>query len=116
MSALRSTRGQASVELVAMLPVLGALLAGCWQAVVAGHCWWLAGVGARAAARAEAVGSSPLAAARRALPPGRRPGLRVTVSGGGAGQVTVRVPVPAVVPGVRLGRVSATAGPRGEGR
>ncbi|MFM9022582.1 MAG: pilus assembly protein [Solirubrobacterales bacterium] len=114
MRALRSSPGQASVELVAMLPVLGALLAGCWQAVVAGHCWWLAGVGARAAARAEAVGSSPLAAARRALPPGRRP--RLKVSEGHGGQVTVRVPVPAVAPGVRLGSVSATAGPRGEGR
>lgn len=114
MRALRSSPGQASVELVAMLPVLGALLAGCWQAVVAGHCWWLAGVGARAAARAEAVGESPLAAARRALPPGRRPGLKV--SEGRGGQVTVRVPVPGVAPGVRLGSVSATAGPRGEGR
>lgn len=93
MRALRSSPGQASVELVAMLPVLGALLAGCWQAVVAGHCWWLAGVGARAAAG---------------------PGLKV--SEGRGGQVTVRVPVPAVAPGVRLGSVSATAGPRGEGR
>ena len=97
-----------------MLPVLGALLAGCWQGLVAGHCWWLAGVGARAAARAQAVGESPRAAARRALPPGRRPGLEVSEASGG--QVTVRVPVPAVAPGVRLGSVSATAGPREEGR
>ena len=113
MRALRSTRGQASVELVAVLPVLAALLAGCWQAVVAGHSWWLAAVGARAAARAEAVGSRPLEAAREALPPGRRPGVRVSRSRDG--QVTVRLPVPLVVPGVRLGSVSATAGPREEG-
>ncbi len=113
MRALRSTRGQASVELVATLPVLAALLAGCWQAVVAGHCWWLAGVGARAAARAEAVGASPAAAAREAVPAGRRPGLKVRE--GRDGRVTVRVPVPAVVAGVRLGSVSVTAGPREEG-
>lgn len=113
MRALRSNRGQASVELVAVLPVLAALLAGCWQVVVVGHCWWLAGVGARAAARAEAVGTSPRAAARAALPAARRAGLKV--SEGRDGLVTVRVPVPGVVAGVRLGSVSATAGPREEG-
>jgi pilus assembly protein CpaE len=111
--ALRSTRGQASVELVATLPVLAALLAGCWQAVVAGHCWWLAGAGARAAARAEAVGANPRAAAREAVPAGRRPGLKV--SEGRDGRVTVRVQVPAVIAGMRLGSVSVTAGPREEG-
>lgn len=114
MRALSSSPGQASVELVAMLPLLGALLAACWQGAVAGHCWWLAGVGARAAARAEAVGQSPLASARRALPAGRRAGLKV--SEGRDGQVTVTVAVPAVAPGLRLGAVSATAGPREEGR
>ena len=113
MRALRSTGGQASVELVAVLPVLAALLDGCWQAVVAGHCWWLAGVGARAAARAEAVGASPRAAAREALPAARRAGLKVRESRDG--QVTVQLPVPGVVAGMRLGSVSATAGPRKEG-
>jgi len=112
--ALRSNDGQASVELVATLPVLVALAAGCWQAVVAAQCWWLAGVGARAAARAEAVGASPLAAARRSLPVGRRPGVSVTT--GRDGRVTVRLPVPGLVGGSRLGRVAVTAGPREEGR
>ena len=114
MREFRSRGGQASVELVATLPVLAALVAGCWQAVVAAQCWWLAGVGARAAARAEAVGQSPLAAARSALPVGRRPGVKVKVGEGGS--VTVRLPVPAVVEGLRLGAVAATAGPREEGR
>lgn len=114
MRAFRLTDGQASVELVAMLPVLAALAAGCWQAVVAAQSWWLAGVGARAGARAVTVGGSPLAAARRALPAGRRAGLTVKVSPGGS--VTVRLPVPAVVAGISPGRVAATAGPREEGR
>lgn len=109
-----SSEGQASVELVALLPVLAALAAGCWQAVVFAQCWWLAGVGARAAARAEATGRDPLAAARRSLPPGRRPS--VAVARGAGGRVTVRLAVPAVAGGLHLGRVAVTAGPRGEGR
>ena len=52
------------MELVALMPVLAAVCLGCWQGVVAAQCWWLAGVGARAAARAEAVGKSPAAAGR----------------------------------------------------
>jgi len=48
--------GQASVETVALLPLVvlvGALL---WQAVVAGQALWLSAAAARAAARAAAVG------------------------------------------------------------
>ena len=56
MRARRGQTGQASVETVALLPlvvVVGALL---WQAVVAGQALWLSGAAARAAARAAAVG------------------------------------------------------------
>ena len=113
MRPLSSTEGQATVELVALMPVLAAIFLGCWQGVVAAQCWWLAGVGARAAARAEAVGASPAAAARRSLPAGHRPGLSVVEGNGG--RLTVRLPVPVVVGRLRLGRVSATVGPRGEG-
>lgn len=99
---------------MALLPVLVAICLGCWQAVVAAQCWWLAGVGARAASRAETVGASPLQAARRAVPNGGRRG--VTVARGSEGRLTVRVPVPSVAGGLSFGRVSVTAGPRGEGR
>lgn len=114
MRSLLRTDGQAAIELVALLPLVAAVCLGCWQAVVAAQCWWMAGVAARAAARAEAVGVSPLAAARSSLPAGHRPGIRVAEGAGG--RLIVRLPVPAVIGKFRLGRVSSTVGPRGEGR
>lgn len=113
MRRLLRTDGQATVELVALMPILAAVCLGCWQGVVAAHSWWLAGVAARAAARAEAVGASPLEAARRSLPSGDRRGLAVVRGTGG--RLTVRMPVPSVAGRLRLGRVSATVGPREEG-
>ena len=61
-------RGQASVELVAALPLV--LLAGllAWQLALAGHTAWECAHAARAAARADAVGRSAEAAARSAVP------------------------------------------------
>ena len=59
MAAWRREVGQASVETVALLPLVvlvGALL---WQAVVAGQALWLSGAAARAAARAAAVAFIP---------------------------------------------------------
>ena len=44
--------GQATVELVALLPLLAAVGLALWQAVVAGQAMWLAGAAARSAARA----------------------------------------------------------------
>jgi hypothetical protein len=85
--------GQASVEMVALLPLVvlvGALL---WQAVVAGQAMWLSGAAARAAARATAIGGDAEAAAREALPPRLERGLRVRPAAGGAGvRVAVRIP------------------------
>jgi hypothetical protein len=83
--------GQASVETVALLPLVvlvGALL---WQAVVAGQALWLSGAAARAAARAAAVGGDARAAAEGALPAPLEAGLRVRAAGGGV-RVAVRVP------------------------
>ena len=85
-------RGQATVELVALLPLvvlLGALL---WQAVVAGQALWLSGAAARAAARAAAVGGDAEAAARGALPRRLEEGLRVRAAGDGGVRVAVRIP------------------------
>jgi hypothetical protein len=85
--------GQASVELVALLPLVvlvGALL---WQAVVAGQALWLSGAAARAAARAAAVGGDAEAAARSALPGRLERGVRVRAGAGGHGvRVAVRIP------------------------
>jgi pilus assembly protein CpaE len=89
-----SERGQASVELVGSLPaVLLVALIG-WQLALAGQASWLASNAARVAARAQAVGRDPDAAARSSLPPYLR--RRLVVSGGGD-RVTVRVRVPLLV-------------------
>lgn len=108
----RSERGQAAVELVAVLPVVALLAALAWQAVLVGQAAWLAGTAARAAARARLVGGDPAAAARRVLPPHLRAGLTVR-RGRDDGEVRVRVGVPSVAGG-RLGALEAAArlGPR----
>jgi hypothetical protein len=100
-------RGQASVELVALAPLLGVLAALCWQAVVAGQAVWLAGGAARAAARAQAVGGDPLRAARAVLPHGLDGRVRVARRGGGA--IELALGVPAVVGRARLATIHARA-------
>ncbi|WP_157592409.1 hypothetical protein [Solirubrobacter soli] len=102
-----SARGQASVELVVLLPVILVVLAAGYQAVLAGQAIWDARVAARAAARANSLGADASAAARAHLPPGLERGLRVEA--GDDGDVEVSVRVPTVIPSIRLGRVSATS-------
>lgn len=84
--------GQASVELVAVLPL--ALLAGlvAWQLLLAGHSLWLAAGAARAAARADLVGRSAESAARSALPSALERDLSVERLREGGVRVSVRVP------------------------
>ena len=101
--------GQATVELVALLPlvvVLGALL---WQAVVAGQAIWFAGSAARAAARASAIGHDARAAARRVLPEHLERGLTVRREREDKA-VRVSIAIPAIVGAARVGSVSARAG------
>ena len=98
-------RGQASVEFVALLPVLAAFLALAAQTAVVGWALWAAGNAARAGARAQVVGGDARAAARRALPSALRVGATVLDRDG----VRVRVRVPALVPGVDLPPVSASS-------
>ncbi len=105
----RGERGQASVELVALLPVLVAGMLACWQVVLAGHALWSAHAAARAAARADAVGGDRLAAARGALPPSLEGGVRVRAAEED-GRVPVAVRIPSVLPGVDLGSLTARAG------
>jgi len=107
-AALRPQDGQASVELVAVLPLLLLVGALCWQAVLAGHAVWMCAHAARAAARADAVGSGPERAARSALPDAMERGL--TVRRLGEGGVRVRVRIPFLLPHWRSpAAVSATA-------
>ena len=98
----------------ALVPAL--LLQGllAWQLAAAAHAWMAAGSAARAAARAAAVGAPPEAAARAALPSAWGPHARVRLVDG---EVRVRVPVPAVLPGLpSLGTVEGSAPAGGDGR
>jgi len=92
MRSLRCQRGQATVELVALLPVLVACAAGVWQLALVGHAVWAGGAAARAAARAAAVGGSAEATAVRSLPQSLRRGVRVRASDDGAVRVTLAIP------------------------
>jgi hypothetical protein len=91
-SQLELDAGQASVELVAVVPLV--LLVGlvAWQLLLAGHSLWLAASAARAAARADTVGRSAEAAARSALPEALERELSVERLREGGVRVSVRVP------------------------
>lgn len=108
---LRSPSGQATVELVALLPLLFAVGLSA-VALVAGHgAAEQAGSAAQAGAMAILQGGDPREAARRALPADLRPRATITVEGR---RVTVRVrprvPVAAVAEAMTA-EVSADAGP-----
>src|SRR5688500_18025747 len=104
---LRSPHGQASVELVVLLPLVATIVLGVWQVAVAGHTMWAAGAAARAAARAQAVGGETVPAARRLLPARVRRAAQVRSADGG--EVRVEVPIPAVVGGGSLFTTTARA-------
>jgi hypothetical protein len=109
---MRAESGQASVELIAVLPA--ALLVGlvAWQLALTGHAAWLSAHAARAAARADVVGGSPDRAARSALPRPLERGLRVRRLGAGV-QVRVRVPLlfPRWRSPISIGASSSLGGP-----
>jgi hypothetical protein len=102
-----SERGQATVELIGVLPLLAVLGFAVWQAAVAGQALWMAGAAARAAARASAIGTDAEAAARAVLPPRLEDGLRVRAVDDGGVRVTLRIP--AVIGGGAVGATTARA-------
>jgi Flp pilus assembly protein TadG len=87
-----SERAQASVELIAAIPVLLLLALLVVQAGLAGWTLWSAQNAARAGSRAAAVGGDPGAAARSALPDQLREGASVQA----ADVIRVRVQAPRV--------------------
>ena len=91
-----SDSGQASVELVAIVPALIVAVLVAAQIGVAGWALWSAGTAARAGARAALVGGEPEAAARSALPAPLRERAKVS----GDDEIEVWVPVPALLPGM----------------
>ena len=96
----RARRGQASVELVAILPALLVCVVIAAHALPTGWALWSAADAARSGARAEHVGGDAERAARRALPTSR---VRSDEEG-----VVVRVDVPGLLPGIRERSVAAT--------
>lgn len=90
---VQQERGQASVELVAVLPVVVLIGAIVWQLALVGHAAWACAHAARAAARAEAVGADGARAARSVLPGALERGLRVRKRGEAGMRVSVRVPL-----------------------
>lgn len=93
------------MELVAVVPLLLALVLGLGQLAVAGYALWSAGEAARAGARAAHVGADPGAAARGALPAFLAP-VGIARSDGG---VRVEVNAPALLPGTPSIPVAASA-------
>jgi hypothetical protein len=104
MSVAPNERGQASAELVAVVPLalIAALALG--QLVVAGWALVSAGEAARAGARAAHVGAAAEPAARRAVPDALEPAqVRTDHS-----EVSVRVRAPALIPGLPAIPVAAS--------
>jgi hypothetical protein len=103
----RDDDGQASVELIALIPALVAIGVLAWQLLLAGETWWLASTAARSAARADALGADARSAALSSLPSNLRSGVRVeSVDAGG---IRLHVGIPAALPGLHLGSVTAAA-------
>ena len=93
MSRIRRESGQASVEMVAIVPLVVLAAAVAWQLVLTGHTLWLAAGAARTAARAELVGENPAGAARSALPRSLEHDLAVKRTDGGGVRVSLRLPL-----------------------
>ena len=106
MVCFRDQRGQASVELVALLPLLAFIALLLWQAILFASAAWSSAGAARAAARAQAVGADALQAARLAVPGELRGGVSVRAAGDG---VRVGIAVPVVLTGLRLGTIDSRA-------
>lgn len=108
---VRAADGQASVELVALLPLVVAVALGVLQALAVGRAAELAGHAAHSGAIALAEGRDGAAAARAALPGWARTRVHVEVRGT---RVRVRIVPPVLLPGAGewlAATATADAGP-----
>ena len=94
MTRVRGSPGQASVELLALMPLLLALALAVLQLLAVGYASVLAGNAAEAGALALAAGGDARAGAREALPGWSRARAHVAVRGG---EVDVRLRPPALL-------------------
>ena len=102
---MRREHGQASAELVAIVPLLVLALVAAAQLAGAGWALWSAAGAARAGARAGHVGNDPERVALAALPGPLRDGAEVE----DGEEVRVRVKAPGLVPGIPRLAVSAAS-------
>jgi len=105
MASALEQKGQAAVELIAVIPVLLTVALLVAQLAIAGHALWSAGDAARAGARAAHVGDDAESAAVRALPFWLDGAAEI----GTSGAIQVRVAAPALIPGVPEIPVEASA-------
>jgi hypothetical protein len=98
-------QGQASAELLAVVPLLALLALALAQLALAGHAAWSAANAARAGARAAHVGGDAARAALDSLPDHLRGHAEVE----DAGPIRVRVEAPGLVPGVPRIPLAASA-------
>ena len=94
MTAGRREYGQATVELIGMLPALLAVALACLQLLAVGYAQVLAGTAAEAGALALAAGADPRDGVREALPGWARARVQIAVDGG---RVGVRMRPPAAL-------------------
>jgi pilus assembly protein CpaE len=98
--------GQASVELVAILPALVLVVLLAAQFAITGYALWTAGGAARAGARAAYVGGDGRRAARQSLPAVLRRDATIRARDG----LAVGVRAPSLIPGLPRVPVTARAG------
>lgn len=101
----RDQRGQSSVELMGVLPILILVVLGAWQLLITTWAINQASNAARTVSRVNARGGDLAKTARNAVSPGLREGLRLEMKGERA---TVKVRIPIVVPGLTSERITAT--------
>jgi hypothetical protein len=102
---MRSERGQASAELVAVVPLLVLVVVAAAQLAAAGWALWSAGNAARAGARAAHVGGDAERVARDALPAPLRERGEISDDD----EVRVEVRAPGLVPGIPALSVTAAS-------
>jgi hypothetical protein len=88
-----AARGQATVEAIALVPLMVAVGLGILQLLAVGYASVLAGNAAEAGALAVAAGGDPRSGVRQALPGWSRTRARVEVNGGRV-EVHLRPPSP----------------------
>ncbi len=97
MTRLRAQEGQASVELLGMLPWLLLAALGIWQLLLAASTATSTVAAARNGSRVEGLGGDGVRAALRSLPAMDRPGATAKADGD---RVTIHVQVPIIFPGL----------------